>query len=232
MITSQISSTPLPALLIFIKWPVPGEVKTRLTPPLTGEEAALLCRFMILDTLKATEMVQGVSRILCHAGDEAHSAVFRDMTAGIPMERQQGNDLGERLETAFAAAFADGRQAVAVIGSDAPHLPPAQISEALKILTDDASDVVFVPSADGGYCLLAMKRLHCELFREIPWSSGDVLDVSLTRATAAGLRTTLLQPCFDLDTVDDLRRLASHPDRAAAPLTREFLRHLDLRPDR
>lgn len=213
------------ALLIFAKWPVPGAVKTRLSPPLTAEEAANLYRCMLLDTLAATRSLSGIMRILCYDGDalEKH---FRELAPEVRLVRQQGKGLGERLQTAFAEAFGNGFSSVAVIGTDTPHLATTRVVTAFGLMAEEKTDLVFGPSDDGGYYLLAMKQLHPELFRAIPWSSATVLEESLARAAAAGLRTTLLPGDFDLDTVVELHRFMALPGRDAAPLTREYLHRL------
>lgn len=216
-----------PALLIFAKWPVPGAVKTRLSPPLTAEEAANLYRCMLLDTLAATASLTGITRILCYDGGNMEKH-FRELAPEVRLVRQRGDGLGERMYAAFGEAFDEGLSPIAVIGTDAPHLATTQVVAAFSLLAKGETDLVFGPSNDGGYYLLAMKQQHPELFRAIPWSSTTVLDESLARAADAGLRTTLLPGGFDLDTVDDLHRFMALPDRDAAPLTREYLHRLGL----
>jgi len=213
------------ALLIFAKWPVPGAVKTRLSPPLTAEEAANLYRCMLLDTLAAARSLEGITRILCYDGgtQEKH---FRELAPDVRLVRQQGEGLGERLQAAFGEAFGNGFSSVAVIGTDTPHLATGRVVAAFSLLAGGETDLVFGPSDDGGYYLLAMKQQHPELFRAIPWSSATVLEESLARAAAAGLRATLLPGDFDLDTVDELHRFMALPGRDAAPLTREYLHRL------
>jgi len=210
------------ALLIFAKWPAPGAVKTRLSPPLTADEAANLYRCMFLDTMAATASLTGITRILCYDGVNVEKQ-FRELAPDVHIARQQGEGLGERMQSAFGEAFDKGFSAIAVIGTDAPHLATTQIDAAFNRLAEGDTDLVFGPSDDGGYYLLAMKQQHPELFREIPWSSATVLEKSLARAAAAGLRTALLPGGFDLDTVDELHRFMALPDRDAAPLTRKYL---------
>ncbi len=223
----ELTTSNLPqALLIFAKWPEPGRVKTRLSPPLTKQEAASLYQYMLMDTLAATSCLTGIHRMIFFDGDNDRAAFFQALAPDAAVYQQQGVNLGERLTAALATAFGLGYQSVAIIGTDSPHLDPQEICGAFSLLATDKADVVFGPSADGGYYLLGLRQSKPELFKGIPWSSSDVLAVSLARAKSAGLRQVLLAPCFDLDTADDLRRLAELPDAGAAPQTRSFLASL------
>jgi len=211
------------ALMVFAKKPVPGRVKTRLTPPLSPEEAAELYRRMLLDTLAKTGQITGIHRLLFHECGEGARDYFVSVDPGATIIAQEGADLGERLANAFRTAFDRGYGEVAVIGTDAPHVPRPWIEGAYDALADAAVDVVFGPSGDGGYYLLGMKRLHESLFTAIPWSTGEVLACSRQRAAAAGLRTVLLQLWHDVDTAEDLRRPELVDPANGAPLTREFM---------
>ena len=82
---------------------------------------------------------------------------------------------------------------------------------------------MFGPSEDGGYYLLAMRELHAGLFRDVPWSSGEVLAKSLERAEVAGVRVSLLPVWHDVDTADDLERPELLDAGNGAPRTREFI---------
>ncbi len=210
-------------LLIFAKWPEPGRVKTRLSPPLTMQEAASLYQCMLMDTLTATSGIRGIQRMLFFDGEDAQASFFKTLAPDATVCRQQGSTLGERLAAAFATAFERGSQSVAVIGTDSPHLDPQEICTAFSLLASDKADVVFGPSADGGYYLVGLRESKPELFRDISWSSSKVLSESLARANSIGLRQALLAPCFDLDTADDLRRLVELSETVMAPQTRALL---------
>lgn len=211
------------ALLIFAKTPAAGRVKTRLVPPLTYRQAADLYRCMLLDTLAATENLSNVSRFIFLGGDHADMDELRLHAPDARILPQEGDDLGERLARAFGAVFDAGFRSACVIGTDMPHMPAERIGEAFGLLGSSGADAVFGPTDDGGYYLLAMNGMHHQLFADVPWSSGQTLATSLARAAAAGLGTELLPKCFDLDTVDDLRRLASLPATGEAVRTRAFI---------
>jgi len=211
------------ALIIFAKSPVPGRVKTRLTPCLSNLEAAALYEAMLLDVLEKARQLPGVVPYLFYQEEPGARDYFQRTAVGMVLAPQEGSDLGERMEGAFANVFAAGCIRVAIIGTDSPDLPSSFIEEAFGRLANTA-EVVFGPSEDGGYYLLAMSRLQRELFRDIPWSSGEVLAKSLERAEAAGLRAELLPAWYDIDTPADLQRPGLVAEESDAVRTREFIR--------
>lgn len=214
------------ALIIFARQPIPGRVKTRLTPPLSHEQGARLYDCMLRDILARTRELAGVDRLLFHAADPDAGEYFRRTAPGVPLFPQEGNDLGERMVAAFETAFAMGYSRVAIIGSDSPDLPLAFITAAFVELAQGMHDVVFGPTEDGGYYLVAMTRMERALFRGIAWGSGTVLEESLQRAEGAGRRVTLLPGWYDVDTATDLDRSELRDKANNAPLTREFIRSL------
>ena len=139
---------------------------------------------------------------------------------------QVGSDLGERLTTAFAAAFAADATSVVVIGTDSPDLPIDYIEQAFHLLESCASDAVIGPSIDGGYYLLGTRKLWPMLFCNIPWSTPEVLSSSLRNAEAAGCSTCFLPQWYDIDTIIDLQRLAQSPGNAATYTKRFIASHL------
>ncbi|WP_160295217.1 TIGR04282 family arsenosugar biosynthesis glycosyltransferase [Geobacter sp. OR-1] len=218
----------LNALLIFAKWPEPGRVKTRLSPPLSSHEAAELYRCMLLDTLASTNAVAGINRMIFFSGGPERSADFRLLAPDAEVVMQDGENLGERLSNAFAKAFSLGYRSVAVIGTDSPHMPVERIEEAFTVLNEKKADVVFGPSEDGGYYLIALNDPQPELLRDIPWSSPETLARSLEKAEDTGLKAKLLASGFDLDTVRDLHRLRDESAQPViAPRTLSFLNRPD-----
>jgi uncharacterized protein len=214
------------ALIIFAKQPVPGAVKTRLTPPLTPEAAAGLYTCMLQDTLDMALQLGGITPFIFYQDAPAAAGFFAAAAPGIAAEPQQGRDLGERMKRAFAEIFARGFCEIAIIGTDSPDLPAEYVSAAFAQLDHEHVDVVFGPAADGGYYLLGMKRVRDELFSDIPWSSAAVLAVSAARAEAAHLGVALLPPWYDLDTPADLERPELLDGSTTAARTGEFLRSM------
>lgn len=210
-------------VLVIAKAPEPGRAKTRLVPPLTGEQAAELQRALLLDTLNACRAeIEDVA--ILHA-DPAEAPVFEELAPSTSLLLQQGRGLEDALGRTFARHVAAGP--VAIVSSDVPGLPPGSLARAFAAL-ESGADVVLGPAHDGGYWLIAMAEHHQEPFREIPWSTPAVLGVTLARCEEVGLRVELLDVWRDLDTAVDLafmRRIAAKLD---APRTLEALSALEL----
>lgn len=199
------------ALVIFAKAPIPGQVKTRLCPPLTPDEAATLHGSFVLDTLERTKLAVTklklpLARYLACAPSATH-VFFKIMEErhGVNVIDQVGNDLGARMDQAFAALFKRGYSHVLIIGTDVPTLPLDYFKQALTLL--DSHDLVLGPALDGGYYLIGLKRMAPELFATIPWSTDQVLTRTQEKAATFGLKMALLEPWRDVDTVADLQAL-------------------------
>lgn len=211
------------AIIIFAKQPAAGMVKTRLTPPLSPGEAAELYRCMLCDTLAKTRQLPGITPVIFYQDDPGAGDYFHGLAPEIEALPQQGSDLGERMQRAFAEMFSRDHVEVAIIGSDSPDLPAEFISGSFRLLADEGKDLVVGPTEDNGYYLLAMKRLWRELFHDMPWSTGEVLPLTLARADSAGIGTGLLPVWHDVDAAVDLLRPELVDDGNDAPLTREFI---------
>ena len=120
------------------------------------------------------------------------------------MAPQGGGDLGTRLTRTFAEHFAQGAERVVVIGADCPELTAADIAAALDALK--VCDVVLGPALDGGYWLVGLRAPQPGLFREIAWSTTEVLAQTEAKARAAGLSVRRLRALSDVDTFDDWQR--------------------------
>ena len=201
------------ALVIFAKAPIPGQVKTRLCPPLTPDEAASLHGSFVLDALERSrdERTRGrvtlnrvpLDRFVACAPSASH-VFFKiiEERHGVRLLDQIGEDLGSRMDQAFRAIFGRGYQRVLVVGTDLPSLPGACYTQAFSLLADH--DLVLGPSLDGGYYLIGLKRPAPELFVGIPWSTDRVFALTQAKAEALGLKTGLLPAWRDVDTIDDL----------------------------
>jgi rSAM/selenodomain-associated transferase 1 len=215
------------ALLVFAKQPVAGRVKTRLSPPLSARDAAELYRCMLTDTLERVASLRQVEVILFFDPSHGTEAYFRETWPGLTSFPQEGDGLGARLENAFARVFASGFTVAAAMGTDSPDLPLTHVEEAFRILEEGAADVVFGPTTDGGYYLVAMAQLYPNLFRAIPWSTVRVLAESRVRADADSLAVTLLPEWEDMDTIAELKRFTLRETARNAPLTQEFAAALE-----
>jgi len=195
--------------------PAPGRVKTRLARVVGTQPATALYRAFVLDL---ADRLAALPYPLTWAIDPP-DAPFSTLVAGARCRGQEGADIGERMERAFAAEFASRSGPVAVIGTDAPHLRSEALAETAAVLGRDA-DVVLGPAEDGGYYLIGLTGPTPALFAGIPWSTRDVLAATLARARDAGLRTHLLPPTFDVDEPEDVVRLAKALARGEAHLPR------------
>jgi rSAM/selenodomain-associated transferase 1 len=191
-------------LVVMAKAPVPGNVKTRLNPQFTPEEAVDLYRCFLQDRIRTLNRLKGIDRAIAFTPADARDMFIPFSQNGIRLFSQKGKDLGERLNNIFVEKLAGGYDAVSIIDSDTPDLPQSTIQESFRRLLSDRADVVFGPCYDGGYYLVAMRKPHPELFVDIPWSSDTVLSNSLEKAKKLAVKTDLLPWWNDLDTFEDL----------------------------
>lgn len=184
---------------VFARSPVPGRVKSRLSPALPARLAAALYSGLLADTFGAVDGAPADERWACWA-DEAGPA-----PGGFRSHVQRGADLGGRLLNAFEELLSHDADRALVVGSDTPALTPAHLEEAFAAL--ETHDVVVGPTFDGGYWCIGLGRAAPELFRDIPWSTRDVLTRTLVRAHGAGLGVATVSTLADLDTPHDLALL-------------------------
>lgn len=201
-------ATAADALVIMTKAPEPGQVKTRLVPPLDYAEAAALASALLHDQLDNLAKFTGASRFINYAPRDAgdHFASFASL--GFALFAQEGADLGARMRHAFERLFASGFARVVLVGSDLPVLQHKTLKAAFETL-DGRAEVVFAPTLDGGYYLVGMRRPVFDVFENIVWSRNDVLERSIHALTRIGIRYELLSTSYDIDAVDDIRRLFS-----------------------
>jgi hypothetical protein len=191
-------------LIVFLKRPRIGEVKTRLIPALGEAAAADLYRILAEEEVRRTAPSGDEYRRLFFFAPEEAGA---DMQAWFPGETwlpQRGADLGSRMADAFEQAFAEGARRAAIIGSDVPWVSRELVRGAFQALGE--ADVVLGPARDGGYYLLALGELRPPLFQGIAWSTSSVLAQTVEKAGGLGLSVRLLDVLSDIDTLDDLRR--------------------------
>lgn len=207
--------------MIFTKPARPGLVKTRLMSELTPEEAAKLHMAFLQDLLDRSAEADFERRLAWAVGPQEPLPASR-----IAAFRQEGADLGQRLFNGLNWALRRF-DLVAAVGSDHPELPLAFVEEAFERLASSC-DVVLGPASDGGYYLIGVRRssLHRDLFSEIDWSTSRVRQQTLQRCRDLELRVEELASLEDVDTPDDLRRLAMRlavGDVPAIPNTRRLL---------
>jgi len=193
--------------MVFARTPVPGRVKTRLAAEVGAERATRIYEALAAGTvgrlLGAGAAAWDLEVHFTPPDAESEGLMRAWLGEGPHLVPQVEGDLGMRMEAAMAEALAEGAPAACVIASDVPDLGPLQVSAAFRAL-EGGADVVFGPSPDGGYYLLALRSPRPPLFREIPWSTPEVLERSLSAARGEALRVHLLEPLRDVDRASDL----------------------------
>jgi rSAM/selenodomain-associated transferase 1 len=188
-------------LLIFTRNPELGKCKTRLAATI-GDQAALdIYKFLLQHTVEITKNLE--------VHKEVHySAKIRDNDSWNPniygKKQQVGNDLGQRMEYAFEAGFANGYQNIIIIGSDMYDLTQKDIENAFMALA--SHEYVIGPAEDGGYYLFGMKSLNSQVFKNKTWGTETVLKDTLKNIQKENLK--LLEERNDIDYYEDIKDIA------------------------
>jgi uncharacterized protein len=224
------------ALAVMTKAPQAGRVKTRLTPPLTPEEAADLNVCFLRDTAAAIssadrKRAQGVAVYTPVGAEGAYAEILPDDFVLVP---QRGVAFGERLAAATEDLLQLGFASLCLINSDSPTVPATAFAQAVEYLTGAEDCVVLGPSHDGGYYLIGLNKLHHRLFEQIDWSTERVLEQTMAATRELALPVCLLPTWYDVDDRTTLARLCgelfgsngSNAGGFEAPATRGFLSEL------
>jgi rSAM/selenodomain-associated transferase 1 len=184
--------------------------KTRLAPHLSAARLAALRAALLADTLDVVaraSRVTGIDVVIFFTpadGGPEIATLNRDV---FPCVCQSAGDLGQRMRSALEHLIGHcGYRAALLVGADIPLLSAASIAEARETLQANGG-VVFGPADDGGYYLIGMMNVHAALFEAIEWSTATVLTDSLRSADRLGIEARLIGSAYDVDTIDDLRRL-------------------------
>ncbi len=187
------------ALIIFMKNPVVGKVKTRLAKSIGDENALKAYQILLEHTLKITQPL-ACDKYIFYSDKMERNDNWKQN--GYRQYLQTGNDLGERMSHAFSTIFKLDYQRAAIIGSDCYELTSIVIENSFSLLTEN--DIAIGPAKDGGYYLLAMKSFHRELFKNKTWSSDAVLSDTIKDIRAKKLKYVLLEELNDIDDVEDM----------------------------
>lgn len=201
------------ALIIFAKAPIPGQVKTRLCPPLTPDEAASLHGSMVMDVAEQSRGIRNLDRFLACTPSSDH-AFFQTLAAryNVTLCEQVGDDLGQRMGHALAEALGKGYRYAFVVGTDIPTLSPPTYKSAISLL--QTHDMVLGPTHDGGYYLIGLKQPIPQLFVDIPWSTEQVCSLTQIKAHSLGQTIGLLESKRDIDTFADLEAFVADWQRS------------------
>ena len=221
------------ALVIFAKWPAPGQVKTRLCPPLQPDQAAELARCFLLDTVARVSRLEEVQVWVAFTPADTASCFRELLPSAVRYLPQRGINLGERELNIFVDLLGQESTRVAIMGSDIPSVPLAYLRSAFDLLKSPGCDAVLGPSSDGGYYCIGAKAGHAALpalFEHIEWSTEKVVEQTLRQARLNNINVSLLPCWYDVDTEEDLRKLADQlretRNEDEVPRTRNFLERL------
>ena len=218
------------ALVIFAKWPVPGQVKTRLCPPLTPDQAAELARCFLTDTVERVSWLKDVQVWVAFTPANTEASFREILPSSVRYLTQRGKDLGERELNIFVDLLEKEATRVAIMGSDIPSVPLEYLQTAFGLLQNPGCDAVFGPSRDGGYYFIGTKAVYPALFENIEWSTDKVLEQTLRQAHLNNIYVSLIPRWHDVDKEEDLQQLTEELgktlDGPLAPRTRRFLQQL------
>lgn len=206
-------------IAILAKAPLAGFAKTRLAPALGAHGAARLQRAFILRSVQVAQQAGLGGGVQLWCAPSADQRFFRALqrTTGVDCSDQPAGDLGQRMQAAIAATPGP----VLLVGTDCPALTVQHLRTAAAALqggtgtgTGTGAKAVFIPAEDGGYVLVGLQQPQPGLFQGIDWSTERVMAQTRQRAGALGVALHELAPLWDVDTPDDLARLATLPEFA------------------
>lgn len=186
-------------LIVFIKNPKLGKVKTRLAESIGDEKALKIYNVLLDHTLRISNLVQ-VDKAIYYSDFIPASDHFQK--SGFKQFLQRGNNLGERMSDAFRTQFIKGYDQIILIGSDCYDLDDDHLNEAFQML--EQNDLVVGPAKDGGYYLIGMKEHHPDLFLDIAWSTSTVFEETKSIAERLNLNLVALPVLSDIDELTDL----------------------------
>lgn len=207
----------LPGILVMAKAPIPGQVKTRLCPPCTPDEAAEIAQAALRDTLDAA-MTTRRPVVLALAGEPGAW-----LPPGVRVVAQIGGSFNERLAAAWTQLPFGGVQ----IGMDTPQVTASQLDAAMAQLTLPRTDAVLGPAVDGGWWAIGFRAPEPTAFHGVPMSRQDTCVRQLARLEQLGLATTLLPTHRDVDEPADVAAVAAlFPDTRFAEVATRLLPHV------
>lgn len=189
-------------LIVFVKNPELGKVKTRLAASIGEQQALDIYRVLLQKTRQSIENLP-LAKIIYYSDFIDDDDLWDNNLFDKAL--QQGGDLGERMYEAFKSGFNEGYRMVGIIGSDCPDISEGLLLDAFTKLK--SNDLVIGPAKDGGYYFLGMNRLHKPLFFNKSWSTNRLLTETLEQTKQLKLSTSLLEPLSDIDEEKDLKTL-------------------------
>ena len=211
------------ALIVFVRYPEPGKVKTRLAKETNENFACDVYKIWAENIFREVKPLKYFNNYVFYSEEKDEAKIIKWTNNEFVYFPQQGNDLGERMLNAFRIVLNQQNQKAIIIGTDIPDLSKEIILEAAGAL--DENDIVIGPSYDGGYYLLGMKKVIPHLFQNVEWSSNSVFSSTISKARSTNLKLKELQPLHDIDTKEGLNNWLLETNNAE--LKREILSLLE-----
>lgn len=190
-------------LIIFLKYPEAGKVKTRLAKDVGEEQAAKIYSQMALKVIDSTVEPDSYNTIIFYdppdKEEEIKNWIGKKELQYLP---QIGNTLGDRISNAFKEMFSSGAEKAVIIGTDCLEVTSKIINEAISLL--DEAQIIIGPAEDGGYYLLGLNKPTPQIFQDINWSTEHVLNQTISKIEENKLNYKKLKTLKDIDTVDDI----------------------------
>jgi rSAM/selenodomain-associated transferase 1 len=190
------------SLIVFLRYPEKGKVKTRLAATTSEDFAQQWYRKCVDKIISEIDKTPNIETNIFYSIIKEKEKVIKWLGNKYIYYDQKGSDLGARMQNAFFKVFANNSGKAIIIGTDIPDLNHNILSDAFELL--DNNDIVLGPSVDGGYYLLGMNRLHNSLFEGIEFSTATVLSETISKIDKLGLTFSMLPKLQDIDIEDDL----------------------------
>jgi rSAM/selenodomain-associated transferase 1 len=193
-------------VLFFVKYPLQGQVKTRLAAELGEEVIVALYKYFVLDVLSTIRRLNVPFRICFHP-ESAKDKMKGWLGEQYAYIAQEGSNLGQRMKNALAHTFEENYSRAILVGSDSPDLPIDFLIQAMQSL--ESHHAVIGPSSDGGYYLIGFSKAHFlpDAFDGISWSTENVFQQTIDVLEGHSSNVHILPQWFDVDTPVDLREL-------------------------
>lgn len=187
------------ALIIFVRNPISGQVKTRLAKDIGDERALAIYLQLLQHTL---EITRGLSfrKFIYYANEVSDYDLWS--VPGYTKRKQNGKDLGERMLNSFKELFDQGFTRIIIIGSDCLQLKTETLEKAVALL--ESNSAVIGPASDGGYYLLGLTKFYPDLFINKPWSTDQVFAKTIDDFINQGISYAMLEELSDIDKSSDL----------------------------
>lgn len=204
------------------KVPRAGNVKTRLQPFLSPQQCAALSEAFLEDAINKAQ-TQANELIIAFSPPDERGYFTKFGNNNFTLLGQKGENLGEKMFSAFDFAFANNSDAVVMIGTDSPTFPATFIKQAFENLAN--SDAVLGETADGGFYLIGLRTARKEVFANVEWSSAATFEQTARNIENIGLKISFIPDWFDVDLPEDLAELRKSlmENREIAPRTFQWL---------